>query len=187
MNFVFVPRDLSRFVLTYCAGEYFKLEQEAIGAQTVVYCRDMQDVIKYVERGPDLDHNDSIDIVGIVPTTADMEVLRSMVDSTTINVILGENQITPDIEKDEALVDRLEVPLLERVWNFYMSNEIPAFIKKMDLALANGGGTVDAEISALQDGNAKLAIVKMEVAMEHIQQALETDGASLINFTKGSV
>lgn len=186
MNFVFVPRDLSRFVLTYCANEYFKLEQDGIGAQTVVCCRDMQDVIKYIERGPDLDHRDSIDIVGVIPSAADLDVLRSMVDSTTINVILGENQITPDIEKDESLVDRLDVPLLERAWNFYMSNEIPAFIKKMDLALSNNG-SADTEIAVLQDATAKLATIKIDVAMDHIQQALETDGASLIEFTKGSV
>lgn len=186
MHTVFVPRDLSRFVLAYCANAYFKLEQEAIGAQSVVVCRDFQDVIKYIERGPELDNSDSIDVVGIVPTAADMEVLRSMANTDSISVILGENQITPDIEKDEALVDNMEVPVLSRAWLFYMGSDSPNFIQKMELALANGS-CQDDEISVLQDALAKLATVKMEVAMELIEEAVETDGKSLIAFAKGSV
>ena len=180
MNFVFVPRNSYSVFIKYLAEEYFKLEQEGIGAQVMIACRDFQDVIKYIERDPGLDSTDNIDILGIVPAGSDLEVLRSLAEPANINVILGENQVTPEIERDEALVDVLPVPLLERALIFYMSNEVPDIIRKLDLALAGNNSDV------IQDAVAKLCTLKNDAAFDVIDRAIETNGASLVEFVKGN-
>lgn len=172
MHTVFVPDTEARHVIKYCAAVYFQLEKEALGSQFVVAVKTFADVLKVIEKDQNKSSDDTYDVIGLVPTAAEVDAFETIVESAYTNLILAGHQITPEIENSEVLAEKYDVGLLERVWMFYMICDTPAFIAEMDKALEGKGGDM---LGILH----KLASLRKSTVHDVIENAVETNGASL--------
>lgn len=188
MNHVFIARNEYSAVLQYIANVTYELEKEAIGAQTVVVCKDMTDVIKYLDRIQDFDYRDSICIIGIIPTVAEMESIRSMAGSAAVDLFLGQHQLTTEIEYDESLQDPEDLGLLGSVWMNMLSGDrhsVPNWIKTLDEELQGSEVTNPLAVS-MREVNERLLTMKKSDAMQVLNEASKSNGEYFVEFMKES-
>lgn len=136
MNHIFVKNDKARHIAVHLVGSFFKLEQEAIGSMSTVYCDSLEAILSSVERITDIDCNDTFEIIGFVPTIAELDKLRALTNRAMISFIVSKNQITPEISREEEIAYTEDEGILTNVWKFYNSQIVPNFIEKLDLALS---------------------------------------------------
>lgn len=172
MNHIFIKRDKARFMATHLVSNYFKLEQDSIGSMSVVYCDSLEDVFTSIDRMAEIDYSDYIEIIGLVPTAADLSNLRALANGAMISLILSKNQITPEISGGDEITHTADDGILTNVWKFYNSHFTPNFIEKLDMALSTERKPDDG-LTEMHDLLDRLDVLSQAEAMELIEKVLE--------------
>ena len=136
MNHIFVKNDKARHIAVHLVGSFFKLEQEAIGSMSTVYCDNLEAVFSSIERMTEIDCSDVFEIIGFVPTIEELDRLRALTKRSMVSFIVSKNQITPEISREEEIAYTEDDGILTNVWKFYNCQVVPSFIEKLDLALS---------------------------------------------------